>query len=53
MPKSRKIQNLPGDLGADFGELAFLKLFEEKGDFWRPAERPQKIGSARKWAKQF
>ena len=29
------------------------KLFEEKGDFWRPAERPKKSGSARKWAKTF
>ena len=48
VPKLRKFQNWPGDLGADFGDLAFLKLFEEKGDFWRPAERPKKSGSARK-----
>ena len=53
MPKSRKFQNWPGDLGADFPDLAFLKLFEQKGDFWRPAERPKKSGSARKWAKNF
>ena len=53
VPKLRKFQNWPGDLGADFGDLAFLKLFEEKGDFWRPAERPKKSGSARKWAKKF
>ena len=38
--KIEKIQNWPGDLGADFGDLAFLKLFEEKNDFWKPAERP-------------
>ena len=53
VPKSRKFQNWPGDLGDDFGDLAFLKLFEEKSDFWRPAERPKKSGSARKWAKKF
>ena len=53
MPKSGKFQNWPGDLGDDFGDLAFLKLFEEKDDFWRPAERPKKSGSARKWAKKF
>ena len=53
MPKSRKIQNWLGDLGDDFGDLAFLKLFEEKCDFWRPAERPKKSGSALKWAKKF
>ena len=51
--KIEKNQNWPGDLGADFRDLAFLKLFEEKGDFWRPAERPKKSGSARKWAKIF
>ena len=53
VPKLRKIRNWPGDLGDDLGDLAFLKLFEEKGDFWRPAERPKKSGSARKWAKNF
>ena len=53
MLQLRKFQNWPGDLGDDFGDLAFLKLFEEKGDFWRPAERPKKSGSARKWAKKF
>jgi len=53
VPKLRKFQNWVRDLGAVFPDLAFLKLFGQKGDFWRPAGRPQKSGSARKWAKKF
>ena len=53
VPKLRKFQNWRRDLGADFPDLAFLKLFGQKDDFWRPAGRPKKSGSARKWAKNF
>ena len=53
VPKLRKFQNWLGDLGAEFPDLVFLKLFEQKGEFWRPGERPKKSGSARKWAKKF
>jgi len=51
--KFRKFQNWRRDLGADFSDLAFLKLFGKKGDFWRPAGRPKKSGSARKLAKKI
>ena len=53
MPKLRKFQNWLGDLEDDLGGLAFLKLFEEKSDFWRPAGRPKKSRSAQKWPKNF
>jgi len=46
--KLRNFQNWLGDLGADFPDLVFFKLFGEKGDFWKPAGRPKKSGSARK-----